>query len=826
MMHCTFHAVGSKAVSRPKNLLILPLLTFLFAANLTRGGAILADQVGTFAGNAQHTANYPGPAQDLNVIRWQAVNDGTSSSALAHYGSPVVTAANTVLVPTKNSSGGYQVDAYEGSSGAHKYTLTSDYVMPSHNWIPSYNIALANYVDPNTHLQVTRLYFPGLGGTVYFIDNPDTAPAGAPQQVAFYGQASASTFASSVFVNTPITADSQGNIFFGFRVQGKAPAPLNTGQSGFARITPAGTSTYVLAATAAKDSQISRDSHNSGPALSADESTLYVAVKAPNTEYYGYLLGLDATALALKFKTFLLDPRNGKGAGILDDSTASPTVGPDGDVYFGTFSNPDNGSRGFLLHFSGDLSAVKTPGGFGWDYTAAIVPASLVPAYNGTSGYLIFSKYNNYAIGDGDGVNRIALLDPNATQVDPHTTASGLSEMREVLTVIGPSPDPQYLSKSFPYAVREWCINTAAVDTHTQTIFTPSEDGHIYRWDLANNSLSQSVGLSAGLGEPYVPTVIGPDGTVITMNGGNVFALGTSNGIDMTLASSSADVRFAVTGQAITFTATVKNGPAAASGSVSFQDVYYPVGSLTSQTIALGSAPLDSTGQAAVTAQNPGSGIHFIAASYNPGSGVVAGVTRVQKVHSYATTTSLSASPNPANSGQTVAVTATVTSIGGSVPTGQVTFMDGATILTQVPLNSAGAATFTSSTFSLGNHALSAAYASDPVCAGSPGSATLTVQTSSSVPSKPTGLQAASGPGRKQISLKWNPNPASENVTGYDVLRSPTGATGTFTRIATVTGTTYVDALKSSGLAESYYIVAENASGSSVPSDPASGTSR
>src|SRR4029078_8456327 len=99
----------------------------------------------------------------------------------------------------------------------------------------------------------------------------------------------------------------------------------------------------------------------------------------------------------------------------LDDSRASPTGGRDGDVYLGVMSNPDNGSRGFLLHFSGDLATEKTPGGFGWDYTPAVVPASLVPPYPGSSPYLIFAKYNNYAgAGDGDGVNRIALLDPQA----------------------------------------------------------------------------------------------------------------------------------------------------------------------------------------------------------------------------------------------------------------------------------------------------------------------------------------------------------------------------------------------------------------------------
>jgi hypothetical protein len=173
----------------------------------------------------------------------------------------------------------------------------------------------------------------------------------------------------------------------------------------------------VLAANAAADSAIKFDSHNSAPALSNDGTTLYVVVKSGSTEYYGYLLGLDAVTLATKFKVFLRDPRNGNGAGILDVSTASPMVAPDGDVYFGIFSNPDNGSRGFLLRFSADLTVQKTPGGFGWDYTAAIVPAGMAPLYTGSSSYLIFSKYNNYVDGDGNGINRIALLYKKFTNV-------------------------------------------------------------------------------------------------------------------------------------------------------------------------------------------------------------------------------------------------------------------------------------------------------------------------------------------------------------------------------------------------------------------------
>src|SRR5262249_22150737 len=157
---------------------------------------------------------------------------------------------------------------------------------------------------------------------------------------------------------------------------------------------------------------------NSAPALSNDGTTLYVLAKTQNVSGTGYLLGLDTTDLHTKYKTVLYDPRNNNGslARLLDDSTASPMVGPDGDVYIGVFASSYLGSRGFMLHFSGDLSVEKTPGAFGWDNTAEIVPASMVPSYTGTSSYLLFSKYNNYTVDDGDGINKIAILDPNATQ--------------------------------------------------------------------------------------------------------------------------------------------------------------------------------------------------------------------------------------------------------------------------------------------------------------------------------------------------------------------------------------------------------------------------
>src|SRR4051794_19217156 len=62
----------------------------------------------TFGGNAQHTAIYDATAQNLNAIHWQADIDLNNSGAFAHYGAPLISAANTVFVPVKTATNGFQ----------------------------------------------------------------------------------------------------------------------------------------------------------------------------------------------------------------------------------------------------------------------------------------------------------------------------------------------------------------------------------------------------------------------------------------------------------------------------------------------------------------------------------------------------------------------------------------------------------------------------------------------------------------------------------------------------------------------------------------------
>jgi hypothetical protein len=217
------------------------------------------------------------------------------------------------------------------------------------------------------------------------------------------------------------------------------------------------------------------------------------------------------------------DPKNGADAGVSDNSTASPTVGPDGEVYFGVLAARGvvTHSRGWLLQFDAYLNESQPPGAFGWDDTVSIVPSSMVPSYQGPSDYLLMTKYNNYAGNSGgDGVNKIAILDPNVSMFDD---IDQTDVMNEVLTAAGVTPDPNFPDD--PGAVREWCINNAAVDPFTNSILANSEDGSLYRWDLTTNTFTESMALTDATGEAYTPTIIGVDGTVYAINNATLFAL-------------------------------------------------------------------------------------------------------------------------------------------------------------------------------------------------------------------------------------------------------------------------------------------------------------
>jgi hypothetical protein len=490
------------------------------------GGTAAVEWAG-FAGNAQHTAVARVLPQPFKRIRWRAKVDLhpllVGGSPTANYGSPMITAANTVLVPTRVSAkAGYRVIAYSGTNGARRWSLDTDYRSPVVS-SPAPTISLPAVLTPSTTLAVA-----GAGGTVLVREHANLK-TGAVRRLVFYGaaqwKAHQSIYDKAVQITTPLTAAPNGSVYFGFSVNGATPAHLS---SGIARIDADGHATWITAAAAAGNRAFTGVAIECAPALSPNGKTLYITVTGPRVgpfagELSGILVGLNASTLRPRFHVALKDPSNGKPAVILTGSTASPTVGPDGDVYYGVLGNPyySHDNRGWLLHFNATLTRTKIPGSFGWDNTVSVLPARAVPGYHGASRYLLVSKYNNYygTKPDGNGHNEMAVLDPTSSQNDPY---ANVRTMKAVQTILSPVHVPKEPSGSR----YEWCVNSAVVDTADDSVIVNNEDGFVYRWDLATNALAEKIRLNYPYGEPYTPTIIGPDGTVYAINNATLYAIG------------------------------------------------------------------------------------------------------------------------------------------------------------------------------------------------------------------------------------------------------------------------------------------------------------
>jgi hypothetical protein len=436
----------------------------------------------------------------------------------------MVTYQGIVLVTVKTgATGAFEIQARNSTTGGLVYTEPTDYVTPAATWTPTCGSSLDGPFGMVT---------PGIGGTILFRANANVANSTVTRQ-AFYGigdyTSNTSAYNANVFICTPLTVDNVGNVFFGFRVNANSNTNL---VSGIAKVSPSGVGYWISAAAAAGTASITMPAMNCAPALSNDQQTVYVGVSSGDSTG-GYLVGIDAGTMAPKYSAKLIDPRTGSQSTLLDSSTATPMVGPDGDVFYGVFENPFYNDRGWMLHFDATLTQTKTPGSFGWDNTPSVVPAQCVPSYNGKSTYLILTKYNNYAgYGPmGNGQNKVAVLDPNAGTPDPlngtsPTTNQPVSAMSQVISVIGVTPDSGAVSAGYPNAVHEWCINTAAIDVRGKSAILNSEDGHTYKWNFVTNTLQQTKVLSNGLGEAYSSTVIGRFGITYAINNARLFAIG------------------------------------------------------------------------------------------------------------------------------------------------------------------------------------------------------------------------------------------------------------------------------------------------------------
>jgi hypothetical protein len=137
----------------------------------------------------------------------------------------------------------------------------------------------------------------------------------------------------------------------------------------------------------------------------------------------------------------------------------------------------------------------------------------------------------------------------------------------------------------------------------------------------------------------------------------------------------------------------------------------------------LGSGPLDATGRAILTTSVLAVGSHSITATYGGDTNFNGSSSTAlsQTVNPDPTTTTLTSSADPANVGQAVTFTATVSANapGTGKPSGTVTILDKGKALATVALDATGKAAYTTSALAQGAHQMTASYAGTTGFAGS-----------------------------------------------------------------------------------------------------------
>jgi hypothetical protein len=205
-------------------------------------------------------------------------------------------------------------------------------------------------------------------------------------------------------------------------------------------------------------------------------------------------------------------------------------------------------------------------------------------------------------------------------------------------------------------------------------------------------------------------------------------------------------------GQSVTFTATVAGTGGVPTGTVSFTE---------GATVLASNVAVDGAGHASFSTSTLAVGTHTITATFTGtsawlgSSGNDGGTPQVVNSATLSTTTTVAGSPNPATVGQSVTFTSTTTATGGSA-TGSVTFTEGATTwASNVAIDAAGHASFSTSALAAGSHTITASFTgtngwlnssgtSAPLVVNKVGSATaLSSSANPSVFSQPVSLTAA-----------------------------------------------------------------------------------
>jgi hypothetical protein len=273
----------------------------------------------------------------------------------------------------------------------------------------------------------------------------------------------------------------------------------------------------------------------------------------------------------------------------------------------------------------------------------------------------------------------------------------------------------------------------------------------------------------------------------------------------VTAVSATPDPGIAGKGVILTATVTVASGSGKITGTVTFTD----------GAASLGTANIGAGGTASLN-KTLAPGPHAIVATYggDANDNGSASAPLALPINLASTSVALTSSASPATVLSTVTFTAVVTGNGGA-PTGTVTFaVDGAAVKTAT-LDTAGKASFSDSSMTVGSHAVTASYSGDINDNGSVSTA-LTQAMHAIATTTSLGTGATAGPAPQTVLIATVVGTSGPIATGTVTFTNGTTVIGTATLDSTGVGTLLPD------LAPSSYNLVANYSGDSLHSSSSS----
>jgi len=392
-----------------------------------------------------------------------------------------------------------------------------------------------------------------------------------------------------------------------------------------------------------------------------------------------------------------------------------------GDTYYSaSSSNP----LSQVVQEQVTVTVANTAGGNPSAYGATVVFTATVSVSGGipVSGAVSFYNGGNY-LGSGTLSGNVATYSTATLPVGSnaitasYTDSNNVTGTSPVLTQLVEQNTATVLTSSVNPAIHGMPVTFTAVVTATGTT-TPT--GTVTFYDgtvqigtgrLATSGTTSAIATfqtsSLAAGTHSITASYGGDADDFTSTSA---ALSETVNIASSTTALAASANPSIAGKPLTLTATVTTNGGTAAGTVNFYN----------GTTLVGAGTLNGVGVATFTTSTLPVGSYSITANYAGDANDTSSTSTALALSVIQATTSVKLiTSNPAvQVTAPVTFTATVSGNGG-MPTGSVTFMDGANTLGSVLVNAAGVASYTTSSLAVGTHNITAVYGGDANDAGS-----------------------------------------------------------------------------------------------------------